>query len=63
MLRPTYLEGFVPILADDKQDIPVTITVKAETAMQIAVWMAAAAQIPAGEMVKVKEAITAALAI
>lgn len=51
------------ILADDKQDIPVTVTLKAETAMQMMVAMVTMPQINADEVMKLKEAITVALGI
>lgn len=51
------------ILPDDKKDIPVTVTLKAETAMHLLVAMVNMPQVRAEEMVKFKEAFTDALGI
>lgn len=53
----------MPILNDGKQDVPVTMTLKAETAMQMVVAMVTMPQIPASEVAKMKDAITSALGI
>lgn len=53
----------MPILAYDKREVPVTVTLKAETMM---VLMAAAVKEPeiqADEVEKIKDAITTALGI
>lgn len=53
----------MPILNEDQQDIPATVTLKAETLMQIMVASVSMRQIPASEVVKIKEALTTALGI
>lgn len=53
----------MPILNEDRQDVPVTVTLKAETMMQIMVASVGLPQIHSAEVVKIKDALTTALKI
>lgn len=51
------------ILADDRQNVPVTVTLRAETLMQFMVWSCSRSDIPASECHAIKDAITSTLKI
>ncbi len=46
------------ILSDERKDVPVTVTLKAETLMQFAVMSVKASEIPASEVEEIEKAIT-----
>ena len=51
------------ILSDDRKDVPVTVTLKAETLMQFVVMSVRASAIPASEIEEIEKAITAKFGI
>lgn len=51
------------ILSQDKTDVPVTVTLKAETLMQIMIIACSSDRIPTAEVVKIKDALTSTLGI